>query len=78
MTRDLIIVAAQLAILAAVILYCRWRVRKRLRTLPRRPVRAREIPAGHPDEGYVLSISDGRAWTVLMATNATANRRAGQ
>ena len=51
----------------AVILHHRWRVRKRLRALPRRPVTAREIPAGHPDEGYVLSISDGLIWTELMA-----------
>jgi hypothetical protein len=77
MTQTLIIVAAQLAVLAAVILHSRWRVRKRLRTLPRRPARARDIPAGHPDEGYVLSISDGLIWTALMATEATAERRSG-
>jgi hypothetical protein len=78
MTQTLLIVAAQIAILAAVILYSRWRVRKHLRALPRRPVTAR-IPAGHPDEGFVLSISDGLIWTALTATEATAdNRRAWQ
>jgi hypothetical protein len=70
MTWTLVIVAAQLAILAAVILHSRWRVRKRLRALPRRAVTAR-IPAGHPDEGFVLSNDDGRAWTALMATERT-------
>jgi len=58
MTQTLIIVAAQLAVLAAVILHSRWRARKRLRTLPRRAVMARGIPAGHPDEGYVLTAKD--------------------
>jgi len=71
MTQTLLIVAAQLAILAAVILHSRWRVRKRLRALPRRAARAREIPAGHPDSGFVLSNDDGRAWTALMATERT-------
>jgi len=55
MARTLIIVAAQLVLVAAVVLYSRWRVRKHLRKLPRRPVRARGIPAGHPDAGYVLT-----------------------
>ena len=54
MARTLIIVAAQLVLVAAVVLYSRWRVRKHLRKLPRRPVRAR-IPAGHPDAGFVLT-----------------------
>jgi len=57
MTRTLIIVAAQLVLVAAFVLYSRHRVRKHLRALPRRPVRAR-IPAGHPDAGFVLSDGD--------------------
>jgi hypothetical protein len=75
-TQTLVIAAAQIAILAAVILY-RLRVRRRFRALPRRAVRARDIPVGHPDEGYVLSISDGLIWTALMATETTTNRRSG-
>jgi len=67
---NLIIVAANLALVAAVVLHSRHRVRKRLRAQRRRPMTAREIPAGHPDSGFVLSLDDGRAWTALMATEA--------
>ena len=75
---SLLIVAAEVVLLAALVLYARHRVRKNYRyPSPRHParraVRARGIPAGHPDSGYVLSMADGRAWTELMATD---NRRA--
>jgi hypothetical protein len=63
-TQTLVIIAGQLAILAAVILY-RLRAGRRLRALPRRAVTARDMPAGHPDAGFVLSHDDGRAWTAL-------------